>query len=119
MSIRSMLTTGKKGTSYISVKSEALTSDGQGGFSQTWTTTHRRIPCRFNAMTEKEIAYLWDQQAVQANYKVYMEYVSGIKENDRLVKQGDGREFDVKLVMDWDEDKTFLRLAVQEKDRLK
>lgn len=118
MSYRSMLTTGKQRPTYVSVKEEVQTEDDQGGYVTTWKTIHRRKQARFNAMSEKDLAFIADKLESPAEFKVYMEYASGLKENNRLVKQGDGREFEVVLIMDWDEDKRFMRLAVHEVDRL-
>lgn len=118
MSYESMLTAGKSKKTYCNVIQEVRTEDGQGGYTRTWAILHRRLLCRFNAMKDNEIQILWDKQSVQANYAVYLKYVSGIKENYRLVKLDDSREFEVKLTMNWDEDNSMLKLACLEVARL-
>ena len=118
MSYRSMLKTGKKKPTYCNIKAKIRTSDNQGGFTTTWAIIYRRILCRFNALSSEEIAVLWDKQAILADYKVNLEYLSGIKEGNRLIKMDDSREFEIKLKMDWDEDNQMLTLACHEIGRL-
>jgi len=113
-----MLTQGKKNATFVNVKRITDTDDGQGGFSGgTPSVLYFRVPCRFNAMTEKEIALIADKQDVKAEYKVFLEYRSGIQEGDFLIKTDDNRQFNIKLIMDWDEDKRMMRLAVAEEGR--
>lgn len=118
MSYRSMLTTGKKRKTFVNITSEQLVEDGQGGFVRTWTTIYKRILARMNALTTKEMQVLYQKQDVNANYTVNLEYLSGIEEGQRLVKLDDSREFAIKLVMDWDEDRDMLKLACLEVERL-
>jgi len=44
-------------------------------------------------------------------------YLSAVKEGDRLIKTDDSREFEVKLIQDWDEDRNYMKLAVLEVGR--
>ena len=118
MSFNSMLTAGKGKPSYVRVSRKTETSDGMGGSTITDSILHRRLLCRFNAMSANAIAILWDKSAVRADYTVYMEYVSGIKEGDQLIDEGDAKTYDIKLIMDWDKDNAMLKLAVSETGRL-
>ena len=117
MSFRSMLKTGKKTASYSDIKREVLTEDEYGGYTTTWVIKHRRVLCRFNALSATTQALLWSKQATLADYYIYLEYLSDIKEGDRLIKMDDSREFEVKLKMDWDEDRSMLKLACLEVGR--
>lgn len=120
MSVRSMLKTGKANATYVNIKSSSSgAEDALGGYTgPSRAVIYTNVLCRFNALTTKEVAIFSDKQDVKANYYVYMEYMSGIKETDRLVKIDDGREFDVKLILDWDEDRNYMKLAVLEVARL-
>ena len=118
MSYETMLKTGKARPTYVNIKSQTLTADGYGGYTNAWAIMYRRISARFNAMTSKEIQMLHDKQEVLADFSVNMKYRSGITEGMLLVKTDDSRTFEIKLVMDWDEDKTQLKLAVKENDKL-
>ena len=118
MSYETMLTTGKARPTYVNIKHQALTPDGYGGYTNTWAVLYRRVSARFNSMTSKEIQMLHDKQEVLADFSVNLKYRSGIKEGMALVKTDDNRTFEIKLVMDWDEDKTQLKLAVKENDKL-
>lgn len=113
-----MLSAGKSNTTRVQIKREALSSDGYGGYTETWTALYRRIKCRFNALNYEEMEIIADKQGVKANYTVYLEYLSGIREGDRLVKENDLREFEIKLTTDWDKNKSMMKLFVLEVGRL-
>lgn len=109
MSFRGLLNTT------VNIKRKTLTADGQGGHTSAWATIYRRVPCRFNALGSPETTLTYDKQAVFANYYVYLEHLTGIKEEDRLVLGS--REFEVKLIQDWDEANNYMKLSVLEIDR--
>jgi len=110
MSFRSLL------NNTCNIKQRVDTADGQGGYTSTWSILYRRIPCRFNALTADEMTILYDKQNIQADYKLFLEYRSGIKEGNRAVLSN-GRIFDVVLVMNWDEANRMLKLAITETDK--
>lgn len=84
-----------------------------GGYSApTESILYMDVPCRFETLTKKLEIMAYDKQAVFPDYFVYMEYRSGIKEGDILVK--DGRKFAIKFVEDWSEQEEKLKLAVSE-----
>ena len=118
MSYESMLRTGKRNATTVTIKREVETADGYGGYTTSTAVLYRRVPCRFNELNEKDIALLWDKQAVLANCVVYLEYVGGLQEDDMLIRDSDSREFNIKLVQDWDADRQMLRLTVLEQGRL-
>lgn len=102
----------------VNVRRTTNVADLRGGFTTTTAIILRRIPCRFNALTSKDLMLAYDKQKVFANYLCFMEYESEIREGDELIKTDDSRVFEVKLKMDWDEQKNELKLAVLEKDRV-
>lgn len=114
MSIASMIADAR---TEVDVRRITNVADGQGGYTTTTAIILRRIPCRFNAMTSKDLMLAYDKQKVFANYYCFMEYESEIREGDELIKTDDSRVFEVKLKMDWDEKKNYLKLAVLELDR--
>ena len=98
----------------VDVKRLTKAADNQGGYTSTWTTIYRRIPCRFNALTTNELAFTYDKQQVTANYAVYLEPLD-VREGDRLYFGS--RVFDVKLIMNWDESNKYMKFAVMETNR--
>lgn len=97
------------------VKRETLTTDSQGGYTRTWTTVYRRVPCRFQSLMSRESTMAYDKETVFANYYIYFEYL-GIQEGDRIYL--DSRMFTVKLIKDWDEKKNMMTVAAVEVDRV-
>ena len=118
MSFESMLLAGKQKATYWKFVRRTETDDGQGGVTVSNTVLYRRVLVRVNALSEKEIAILWDKQAILANYKVYLEYISGLQEGDQGIDEADSKTYDIKLIMDWDKDNSMMRLAVSETGRL-
>ena len=96
----------------VDIKRKVQTADGQGGYTTAWSVIHRRVPCRFQALTSKEAMLTYDKAAVFANYYVHVEHLSDVAEGDRLYLGT--RTFDIKLVQDWDEVGKYLKLAVLE-----
>jgi SPP1 family predicted phage head-tail adaptor len=96
----------------VTIQRRTDTTDDQGGYTNTWATLLRRVKCRFNALSSNEMAILYDKQKIIADFKVYLEYQSTIKEGDRILFGT--RTFDIKLVNDWDEVNKYQRLYVAE-----
>jgi len=97
----------------VDVKRETLTTDSQGGYTRTWTTVYRRVPCRFNAHLGRESALVYDKPTVLPSYYVYLEYLD-INEGDRLYLGS--RIFVVKFVANWDEQNNLMTVVVTEAD---
>ena len=93
------------------------TADGYGGYTVAESTLFRRIPCRFNAMSGQDLQIYADRLGALAGFTVFMEAGRDIREGDLLVKAGDGRKFDVKLVRNYDEQGRFLTLICTERAR--
>ena len=96
----------------VDIKRKVQTADEQGGYKTAWSVIHKRVPCRFQALTSKEAMLTYDKAAVFANYYVHMEHLSDIAEEDRLYLGA--RAFDIKLVQDYAEVGKYLKLAVLE-----
>jgi SPP1 family predicted phage head-tail adaptor len=97
----------------ISIKRPTYTTGEGGRQTVTWATIYRRIKCRFNALANKETIITYDKKTWFANFYIYLEYLSGIKEGDRVYTT-DGGEYEIKLVQDWDKAKNYMKLAVAE-----
>ena len=96
----------------VDIKRKVQTADGQGGYTTAWSVIHRRVPCRFQALTSKEAMLTYDKATVFANYYVHMEHLSDVAEGDRLYLGT--RAFDIKLVQNYAEVGKYLKLAVLE-----
>jgi head-tail adaptor len=98
--------------SVVDIKRKVQTADGQGGYTTAWAVIHKRVPCRFQALTSKQAMLSYDKAAVFANYFVHMEHLSDIAEGDRIYLGA--RTFEIKLVQDYAEIGKYLKLAVLE-----
>jgi SPP1 family predicted phage head-tail adaptor len=92
MSFRSLL------NSKCDIKSEtAGTADGMGGkAASTWSTLYTNVRCCFEAYERKTEMAVFDKVAPIPDFVVYLEYKSGIKEGQRLSKNG--VNYEIKLV---------------------
>lgn len=111
MSIASMIErTGSRAT-FKTLDEEV----GDGGrLYKTWVTVYDDVPCALipiAALSGREILE-YDREKAFAEYKVYIEYRSGITTRHRVYV--DGREFDVKRVDDFDSMNIYLRIYVKE-----
>lgn len=106
------------------VSRTSQTADSHGGYTTTETVIYRRIPCRFNAMSAGDLSLYADRLGTLAGFVVFMEAGRSILEGDLLTK-GDtrhgrndrARQFDVKLVRNYDEQDRFLTLICAERAR--
>lgn len=110
MSFRSLL------NNVVTIKRPTYTVGSDGRQTVTYAVLYRRVKCRFEALQGKETIISYDKKSVFANYFVHLEYLSGIKEGDRLYTDR-GREFEVKLALNWDEANKLGKLAVLELGR--
>jgi len=104
--------------SFCNVKGETLGApDGAGGYGpSTWNIIYRRVPCCWETLTKKLEILAYDKTAAYPDFYVYMEFLSGIKEGGRIVKE-DGREFAIKLIEDTKLMGIYMKLAVSELKR--
>ncbi|KKL56161.1 hypothetical protein LCGC14_2248170 [marine sediment metagenome] len=91
---------------------QALVEDGQGGWTDSDVIIYRRIACRFETLTTRMQVMAYDKTMVFPDYYFYMEFLSGIREGDRIVFES--RKFEIKLIEDWSERKIYHKLAVTE-----
>jgi len=107
--------------SFCDVKGETLgTPDGAGGYlPSTWNIIYRRVPCCWEtiSMQRKLEISAYDKTAVIPDFYVYMEFLSGINEGCRLVRNG--KEFDIKLVEDTKLMGIYMKFSVAELKRAK
>lgn len=103
--------------SFCDVKQETLGApDGAGGYGpSTWNIIYRRVPCCWETLTKKLEILAYDKTAAYPDFYVYMEFLSGINERCRLVK--DGKEYDIKLIEDTKLMGMYMKLAVTELKR--
>ena len=105
--------------SFCDVKGETLgAKDGAGGYEpSTWNIIYRRIPCCWEtiSMAKKLEILAYDKTAVIPDFYVYMEFLSGINERCRLVRNG--KEFDIKLIEDAKLMGIYMKVAVAELKR--
>ena len=95
------------------IRSKTLTSDGQGGFTETYTTLYTNIPCRFESKPRKlEILAMGGAKMVYPDFTIYIEARSNIRERDYVIFKG--RTFEIKLVEDWSERGKYMSLHVVE-----
>ena len=101
----------------VNVQRATDTADGTGGYTTSTAIILRNIPCRFNALSTREMILAYDKPTVFANFICFMGYQEDIREGDVLIKCDDSRTFDVRLKMEWDEARNYLKLAVMERGR--
>ena len=103
--------------SKCTIKRESLTSDGQGGYTETYITLHKRVPCCFeNVSRDRDSAIVaHDKVEVYPDFYIYMEYRSGIYEGCHVIHGG--KKYDIKLIEDWSKQNQKMRLTVVELDR--
>lgn len=98
----------------VDVQRTTRVADGSGGWTTAGTLILRAIPCRFNALGTRDMIMAYDKPIVFADSLCFMGYQASIREGDMLIKCDDSRQFEVKLLMDWDEARNYLKLAVRE-----
>lgn len=97
----------------VTIKSVGYTTDTMGGAgTPTWTAIHSNVKCRFNPIQGRDTIFLYDKKTVWASHYVYLEYLSDIKEGDRLYLGT--RVFEIKMIVDWDEKNDKMKLSAVE-----
>lgn len=96
------------------IKRETLTTDSQGGYTRSWATIYRRVPCRFQSLLDRDSTLAYDKETTFAQYYIYFEYID-IQEGDSIYL--DSRQFLVKLIKDFDEKHNMMTVAAVEVDR--
>lgn len=97
--------------STVDIFREVQTADSQGGQTHTDTYTHRRVKCRFESAMGRAESAIYGKVTVYPDYYVYMEYISDLKEGDRLIDKR-ARQYEVKFINNWSERDKYMKLAV-------
>jgi len=107
MSLRNLLNT----TIDIKRRTDTAPASGAAG-TTTWAALHSGVKCRFNALSSREANYLHDKLSVWANFYVFIEYLSDIREGDRVYSGTTA--YEIKMIQDWDRQNNYQKLAVVE-----
>jgi len=92
---------------------DTTSGDGMGGYDDdTYTTIYTNIACRFESRTKKAEIIAYGGSNTFPDYYIYLEYISGITEGDRIFLGS--QEFEIKLIEDWSEQNEYLMLSVVE-----
>ena len=88
-------------------------SDDMGGnLPGSWSLVYKRIKGALVLIPKGEQILNYDKENVFAEVYWYLEYLSGVKESQRIHWQS--RYFDIKLVLPWQEKGRFMKLACVE-----
>lgn len=96
----------------LSLQQEVQTADGAGGYIRTWQTL-ADLWAEFQAVTGKEILIAGKLQS-EVSHKITIRYRTGVTAGMRLVY--DSRIFDIKAVVNKQENDEVLELWVSEND---
>jgi head-tail adaptor len=85
--------------------------DGVGGYEEKWTAFKTDWPCRLQSARSRAHSYL-DKTEIDADGVLYCPFFEGLTEKDRVNLQG--RVLSIALVDNWNEEKAYLKIYVQE-----
>jgi len=87
--------------------------DGMGGFlpptGDGWVTLYKRIKAAIVLIPKGKEIIQYSKVDVFAEFYWYMEYLSGVKESQRIY--WGSKVYDIKLVLPWREKGRFMKLA--------
>lgn len=99
-------------TGYIRSET-AGAGDGMGGEAAgTWAMIYKRVKFAIVLIPKEEQIIQYDKIDVFAEFFIYMEYLSGVKEGQRV--HWGTRTYEIKLVLPWREKGRFMKLACVE-----
>ena len=91
-------------------------SDGMGGYLPgSWASIYKKIKANLVLIQKGEQILAYDKANVFAEVFWYLEYLSGIKEGQRV--HWESRVYEIKLVLPWQEKARFMKLACVEVGR--
>jgi len=91
-------------------------ADGAGGFlPATWAIIYKRIKAAIVVIPIKGQIIQYSKVDVFAEFYWYMEYLSGVKETQRIY--WGSKVYEIKLVLPWREKGRFMKLACVELGR--
>jgi len=95
----------------VKIKDEVQgAADGMGGYSpSSWAIIYKRIKGAIVLIPKKEQIIQYDKINVFAEFFWYIEYLSGVKETQRIY--WGSKVYEIKLVLPWREKGRFMKLA--------
>ena len=101
----------------VSIESfTAGAADGMGGYAEgAWTSIYKKVKAAIVIISRENQILAYDKENVFADFYWYMEYLSGVKESQRIC--WDSKVYDIKLVLPWREKGRFMKLACVEVGR--
>lgn len=98
----------------IRIKDETIGGpDGMGGYNPAgWNTIYKRVKAAIVLIPKKEQIIKYDKIDVFAEFYIYMEYLSGVKETQRI--HWGSKVYEIKLVLPWREKGRFMKTACVE-----
>ena len=97
--------------SKVNVTRPTRTTDGVGGWTESFATVYTGMPCRIQPMSGREQA-IYGAEKVVSTHKIFCDASYVIYERDKVVYGN--RSFDVQLVRDIDTMGHHLELEVRE-----
>jgi head-tail adaptor len=80
--------------------------------TKAWVARYSNLPGRLNNMTWSEKQLLFEREKILADFKLFIAYVSGVLDEDRVTFGT--RTFIIKKISNWDEQGLYLKIALQE-----
>ena len=91
-------------------------ANGMGGYlPSTWSTIYKRVKAAIVLIPKGEQIFQYDKSNVFAEFFWYMEYLSGVKETQRIY--WGSKVYEIKLVLPWREKGRFMKLACMQVGR--
>ena len=88
-------------------------ADSMGGYSAgSWASIYKKIKAAIVIIRKGDQILAYDKKNVFAEVYWYLEYLSGVKEGQRV--HWGSRIFEIKLVLPWREKGRFMKLACVE-----
>lgn len=81
----------------VDILRPVLADDGQGGQTVTFATLYRRVPFAFENNSASELALVWDKPTPFPGYSGYLEFRSGVRLGDIVLKSS-GERFSIKYL---------------------
>ena len=88
-------------------------ADGMGGYLPgSWASIYKNIKAAIVLIHKGEQIIQYDKANVFAEFFWYLEYLSGVKEGQRV--HWGSKSYEIKLVLPWQEKERFMKLACVE-----
>jgi SPP1 family predicted phage head-tail adaptor len=91
-------------------------SDGMGGYAAgSWVPIYKKVKAAIVIISRENQILAYDKENVFADVYWYLEYLSGVRESQRI--HWGSKIYDIKLVLPWEEKARFMKLACVEVGR--